>query len=92
MTDGRTEPKGELAIRTQAMPKDTNPSGDIFGGRLMAQMDVAGGVTAPVRAKGRVARVAIKAMTVHSPDQVGCTFGCDNKTVTRHTNSHNLFF
>ena len=39
-------PKGELALRTLAMPADTNPSGDIFGGWVMAQMDIAGGISA----------------------------------------------
>jgi acyl-CoA thioesterase YciA len=76
MTDGSAEPRGELAIRTQAMPKDTNPNGDIFGGWLLGQMDVAGGVTAAVRAKGRVATVAIKAMTFHQPVKVGDILCC----------------
>jgi acyl-CoA hydrolase len=49
------EPKGELALRTLAMPADTNPAGDIFGGWLMGQMDIAGGMVAGMRARGRVA-------------------------------------
>ena len=76
MTEGSTEPRGELAIRAQAMPKDTNPSGDIFGGWLMYQMDIAGGLTASMRAKGRVATVAIKAMTFHQPVKVGDILCC----------------
>ena len=76
MSDDDTEPRGELAIRTQAMPKDTNPNGDIFGGWLMGHMDVAGGVTAAVRAKGRIATVAIKAMTFHCPVKVGDILCC----------------
>ena len=76
MTEGSTEPRGELAIRAQAMPKDTTPSGDIFGGWLMSQMDIAGGLTASMRAKGRVATVAIKAMTFHQPVKVGDILCC----------------
>ena len=66
-----TEPRGELSIRTQAMPRDTNPSGDIFGGWMMAQMDVAGGITAAWRARGRIATVAVTKMAFHRPVRVG---------------------
>lgn len=65
------EPRGELAIRTLAMPADANPSGDIFGGWVLAQMDIAGGITAARRAQGRVATVAVTAMTFHLPVYVG---------------------
>ena len=51
-------PRGELAVRTLAMPADTNPAGDIFGGWIMSLMDVAGGITAVSWAGGRVATVA----------------------------------
>jgi acyl-CoA thioesterase YciA len=51
------EPKGELAIRVVAMPKDTNPAGDVFGGWLISQMDLAGGVFCRRYAKGRVVTV-----------------------------------
>lgn len=70
------QPTGELAIRTLAMPKDTNPSGDIFGGWLMSQMDIAGGVTAADRAEGRVATVAVEAMAFHKPVKVGDVVCC----------------
>jgi acyl-CoA thioesterase YciA len=53
------------------MPADTNPSGDIFGGWLLAQMDLAGGLAAGRAAKGRVATVAVDAMTFHRPVKVG---------------------
>jgi acyl-CoA thioesterase YciA len=76
MTENSDEPRGELAIRIQAMPKDTNPYGDIFGGWLMSQMDIAGGITASFRAKGRTATVAIKAMTFHRPVKVGDILCC----------------
>ena len=64
-------PPGEPAIRTIAMPADTNPNGDIFGGWLLAQMDLAGGVTAWRRARGRTATVAVDSMTFHRPVKVG---------------------
>ena len=65
------EPDGELALRTLCMPAVANPSGDIFGGWVLAQMDIAGGITAGQRAKGRVATVAVDAMTFHRPVYVG---------------------
>lgn len=64
-------PEGEPAIRTMAMPADVNPNGDIFGGWLMAQMDLAGGVTAYRRAQGRTATIAVDSMTFHRPVKVG---------------------
>ena len=70
------QPKGELTIRTLAMPKDLNPSGDIFGGWLMSQMDVAGAIAAQWRAKGRVATVAVEAMNFHKPVWVGDVLCC----------------
>ena len=70
------EPRGELEIRVLAMPADTNPSGDVFGGWLMSQMDVAGGIAADKRAKGRVATVAVTAMTFHRPVFVGDVLCC----------------
>ena len=60
-----------LAVRTLAMPADTNPSGDIFGGWLLAQMDVAGAVVAVERAQGRVATIAVDAMSFKMPVFVG---------------------
>ena len=69
--NGPSEPRGELAIRTLAMPADANPSGDIFGGWVLSQMDIAGGITAGQRAQGRVATVAVTAMTFHLPVFVG---------------------
>jgi acyl-CoA thioesterase YciA len=69
-------PSGEPALRAIAMPADANPNGDIFGGWLLAQMDLAGGSVASQRAKGRVATVAITGMTFQLPvfigDQVSC--------------------
>lgn len=59
------------AVRTLAMPRDANPSGDIFGGWILAQMDLAAGIRAFERARGRVATVALDAMSFHLPVRVG---------------------
>ncbi len=71
MTGASETPRGELTTRTLAMPGDTNPSGDIFGGWVLAQMDIAGGIAAGERAQGRVATVGIEAMTFLRPVKVG---------------------
>jgi acyl-CoA thioesterase YciA len=73
---GEGGPRGSLAIRTLAMPADANPAGDIFGGWLMSQMDVAGGVTAAMRARGRVATVGVQAMAFHRPVLIGDVLCC----------------
>jgi acyl-CoA thioesterase YciA len=59
-----TEPCGDLCIRTLAMPADTNQNGDIFGGWLLSQMDLGGGVFASKLAKSRTVTVAIEATLV----------------------------
>jgi acyl-CoA thioesterase YciA len=75
--DNPTQPeRRDPALRTIAMPADANPNGDIFGGWILAQMDLAGGNTAVQRAKGRVATVAITAMTFHLPVFVGDEVSC----------------
>ncbi len=66
-----TVPPGEPALRTLEMPSDNKPSGDIFGGWQLAQMDLAGGLAACRAARGRVATVAVDAMTFHRPVKVG---------------------
>src|SRR5262247_1751798 len=76
MSDERHDPTREPALRTFAMPADANPNGDIFGGWLMAQMDLAGAVAAKRRARGRVATVAVDAMTFHKPVFVGDLVSC----------------
>jgi acyl-CoA thioesterase YciA len=65
------EPRGELTLQTIAMPADTNANGDIFGGWIMSQMDLGSSVLARGRARGRVATVAVEAMTFHRPVRVG---------------------
>ena len=69
-------PTSDPAIRTIAMPADTNPHGDIFGGWLLCQMDLAGSTVATRRANGRVVTVAITAMTFHRPVLVGDEVSC----------------
>lgn len=69
-------PRGELSTRTLTMPRDTNPAGDIFGGWLLAQMDVAGSLTAVKRARGRVVTVAVESMSFHRPVAVGDVLAC----------------
>lgn len=66
-----SKPHGELTVRTVPMPADTNSAGDIFGGWVLSQMDIAGGIAAADRARGRVATVAIEAMTFIAPVKVG---------------------
>ncbi len=65
------KPCGKLTIRIVAMPSDTNPSGDIFGGWVLSQMDIAGGVAAVQHTKMRVVTVAVNAMTFIAPVKVG---------------------
>ena len=65
------EPRGSLSIRTLAMPADTNQYGDIFGGWLLGQMDIAGGIFAAATSRGRTATVAVDAMTFRKPVFVG---------------------
>ncbi|WP_341989742.1 acyl-CoA thioesterase [Azorhizobium sp. AG788] len=67
------EPKGDLTLRTLAMPADANPNGDIFGGWVMAQMDLSAGMRASERAAGRVVTVAVKEMHFRLPVRVGDT-------------------
>ena len=70
MTD-QEFPRGELTTRTMTMPADTNPAGDIFGGWVLSQMDIAGAICAGQRAQSRVVTVALKSMSFIRPVQVG---------------------
>jgi acyl-CoA thioesterase YciA len=67
------EPRGELTLRTAAMPADANAAGDIFGGWVMAQMDLASGMRAAERAGGRVVTAAVNEMSFQKPVKVGDT-------------------
>ena len=71
-------PQGTLVLRTFAMPRDTNPNGDIFGGWIMSQMDMGGGMLAKEVAHGRITTVTADKMTFLRPVQVGdavCVYG-----------------
>ncbi len=77
MVKKENDPKGVLTIQTLAMPADANPSGDIFGGWVLSQMDLAAAICAVRRANGRVVTVAINAMSFLLPVYVGdllCVF------------------
>ncbi len=92
-TSGRAppEPQHELPaqsplIRVMAMPADANPNGDIFGGWLLAQMDLAGGNLAMQLAHGRCATVAVDGMVFHQPVLVGDEVSCYGEIIrTGHT-------
>jgi len=71
-----TEPHGELVIRTIAMPADTNPSGDIFGGWLMSQMDLGAAIYARNLSRSRVTTVAVDGMSFLNPVSVGDIINC----------------
>ena len=64
-------PKGEPVLRVMPLPADTNMHGDIFGHWIMSQVDLAGGVLAARRARGRVATVAVNSFTFKEPVSVG---------------------
>jgi acyl-CoA thioesterase YciA len=76
MSEIERQPKGDLQVRTVAMPADANANGDIFGGWVLSQMDIAGGTAAARRANGRVATVAVDAMTFHKPVRIGDILCC----------------
>jgi acyl-CoA thioesterase YciA len=70
------EPRGRLELRTVAMPADTNPAGDIFGGWIMSLMDLAAGTAARAVAKGRVATAAVSNLAFLRPVKVGDVVCC----------------
>jgi acyl-CoA thioesterase YciA len=74
--DKEPTPIGELALQTVAMPADTNANGDIFGGWLVSQMDLAAAIAAIKIAKGRVATVTIDGMVFLTPVHVGAVVSC----------------
>ncbi len=74
--ESNLKPGGELAIQTLAMPRDTNANGDIFGGWLVSQMDLAAGIISKRVAQGRSATVAIKNVNFLLPVSVGSTVSC----------------
>ena len=81
---------GEITIQTLAMPADTNANGDIFGGWLLSQMDLAAGILAKKISKGRVATVAINSMSFMRPVQVGEVVSCYAKVLKQGRTSMNI--
>lgn len=76
MAQNPTPPAAAPALRTLAMPADANPNGDIFGGWVLAQMDLAGAVPAQARAGGRIATVAVDSLRFHKPIFIGDLVSC----------------
>jgi len=79
--DDTPKPRGELSLQTVAMPRDTNASGDIFGGWLVSQMDLAAMVTATREAGGRAVTVAINGMAFYTPVHVGAVVSCYTQVI-----------
>ena len=86
MNRDSARPVGELTLRTLAMPADANAAGDIFGGWVMSQMDIAGAIAAVERSQGRVVTVAVEAMTLIAPVKVGDVL-CVYTTIERVGNT-----
>jgi len=76
MDEEKPQPVGDLALRMVAMPGDTNPAGDIFGGWIMSLMDLAAGTAARAVAKGRVATAAVSNLAFLRPVKVGDVVCC----------------
>lgn len=79
MSDTHIEPEGTLSLQTIAMPADTNWSGDVFGGWIVSQMDLAGAIHAERFSKGRCATISINQMTFLVPVKVGDVISCYTK-------------
>ena len=76
-----TTPEGELLLRTSPMPHDTNANGDIFGGWILSQMDIAGGMMAIEITGGRAVTIAVDAMKFIKPVKVGDVVCCYGKVI-----------
>ncbi|WP_322803920.1 acyl-CoA thioester hydrolase YciA [Vibrio alfacsensis] len=82
MSENGQSPKGQLLLRTLAMPADTNANGDIFGGWIMSQLDLAGAILAKEISSGRVVTVSVSSITFKKPVRVGdvvCCYGVCTK-------------
>lgn len=90
MKEQMQQPTGDLVLRTMAMPADTNPNGDIFGGWIMSQMDIAGGILAKEIARGRTVTVAVNGMKFIHSVQVGDIVCCYGKVMRIGTTSITL--
>ena len=81
MTVSQLTPRGEVVIRTLAMPADTNPNGDIFGGWIVSQMDIAGSILAKETSQGRAVTVAVDSIKFIKPVKVGDVVCCYGEVV-----------
>jgi len=81
------KPKGRLILRTLAMPGDTNPQGDIFGGWIMSQMDMAGSILARETTCSRIVTVAVDSISFIKPVHVGDVVCCYGQVVKIGTTS-----
>ena len=87
----QTSPRGELTLRTLAMPADANPAGDIFGGWVMSQMDIGSALCAVDRTRSRVVTVAVDRMSFIAPVHVGdvlCVYAEVDKVGRTSLNIH----
>lgn len=89
-SQSRPQPQGELALQTLAMPRDTNANGDIFGGWLVSQMDLAAGIISKQVCKGRSVTVAIENVTFIKPVTIGSTVSCYCRVVKQGRTSVHL--
>ena len=80
-------PQGDLTLQTVPMPGDTNSGGDVFGGWVVSQMDIAAGTTAIDRAEGRCATISIEALRFHAPVLVGDLFSVYTRITKTGTTS-----
>lgn len=87
MNQNVKNPKGQLVLRTLAMPSDTNPHGHIFGGWILSQMDLGGGILAKEIARGRVVTVNVSSVTFHLPAMVGDVVCCYARCLKTGTSS-----
>ena len=79
MSESLKKPEGTLSLQTIAMPADTNWSGDVFGGWIVSQMDLAGAIHAERFSKGRCATISINQMKFLVPVKVGDVISCYTK-------------
>lgn len=87
MNETAKKPEGQLVLRTLAMPSDTNPHGHIFGGWILSQMDLGGGILAKEIARGRVVTVNVSSVTFHRPAMVGDVVCCYARCLKTGTSS-----
>jgi acyl-CoA thioesterase YciA len=87
----QANPRGELTLRTLAMPADANPAGDIFGGWVMSQMDIGSALCAVDRTRSRVVTAAVDRMSFIAPVHVGdvlCVYAEVDKVGRTSLNIH----